>query len=78
MGKLINVGGKLAVLGVDIDNHLGPWHVMQPGSWSVPSIGDGGKTIGKTLCNKYAITNGYAADFAPQHKEMCPGCNERL
>lgn len=78
MGKLIQVGRKLAVLGVDIDDHLGPWHIMQPGTWAVPALDDAGKTIGRTLCGRYAITNGYAADFAPSHQELCVGCNERL
>jgi hypothetical protein len=78
MGKLIQVGRKLAVLGVDPDYPLGPWHVMEPGRFNVPAIGDAGKTIGTTLCRRHAITNGYAADFAPTHQEMCPACRERL
>lgn len=78
MGKLISVGRKLAVLGVDIDQPLGPWHVMKPGSFNVPQIGDNGKSIGTTLCKKFAITNGYASDFAPQHQELCSGCREQL
>jgi hypothetical protein len=78
VGKLIQVGGKLAVLGVDMDNHLGPWHIMRPGGFSVPAIGDGGKSIGSTLCKRHAITNGYASDFAPSHQQLCPACHEQL
>ena len=77
MGKLIQVGRKLAVLGVDIDNWTGPWHIMAPGAFAVPQLGDN-KTIGTTLCRRHAITNGYAADFAPSHQELCPACRERL
>lgn len=78
MGKLIQVGGRLAVLGVDEANPLGPWHIMEPGRFAVPQVGDAGKTIGTTLCRHHAITNGYAADFAPTHQELCPACRERL
>lgn len=77
MGKLIEVGRKLAVLGVDIDNFAGPWHIMKPGAFNVPQLGEN-KTIGTTLCHRFAITNGYASDFAPQHQELCPACRERL
>lgn len=77
MGKLIAVGGKLAVLGVDMQNFAGPWHIMRPGGFDVPSLGDN-KTIGTTLCRKNAITNGYASDFAPKHQTLCPACRERL
>lgn len=78
MGKLIVVGRKLAVLGVDLDNWAGPWHIMRPGGYNVPQVGDFGKTIGSTLCGKHAITNGYSADFAPEGQALCPGCRERL
>lgn len=78
MGKLLQVGRRLAVLGVDPNNPLGPWHIMQPGRFAVPQVGDHGKTIGMTLCGAAAITNGYAADFAPAHQETCPACRERL
>jgi hypothetical protein len=78
MGKLIEVGRKLAVLGVDPERPMGPWHIMQPGTYGVPQVGDDGKTIGTTLCRRFAITNGYAADFAPTHQELCPACHERL
>jgi hypothetical protein len=78
MGKLIMVGRKLAVLGVDQENPLRPWHIMQPGRHAIPQVGDAGKTIGTTLCGRWAITNGYAADFAPQGQELCPACSERV
>ena len=77
MGKLIVVGRKLAVLGVDQHDPLGPWHVMKPGAYSIPTLGDN-KTIGTALCGRWAITNGYASDFAPEHQNLCPGCSERL
>jgi hypothetical protein len=78
MGQLITVGRKLAVLGVDIDNPLGAWHIVQPGSYTVPQVGDAGKTIGRSLCNMHVVTNGYAADFKPAVGSMCPKCGERL
>lgn len=78
MGKLIQVGRKLAVLGVDEANPLGPWHIMQPGRFAIPQIGDAGKTIGTSLCKRPAITNGYAADFTPPHQDLCPACAERI
>lgn len=74
MGKLLKVGGRLAVLGVDPDRPMGSWHVMRPGTWSVPAIGDGGKTYGRAHCGLLAVTNGYAADFVPPAGQMCPAC----
>lgn len=78
MGKLISVGMKLAVLGVDFNTPLGPWHIMKPGGYQVPQVGDNGLTLGTTLCGSVAVTNGYAADFAPSHQELCQACSERL
>jgi hypothetical protein len=78
MGQLITVGRKLAVLGVDPNAPLGAWHIVQPGSYAVPQVGDAGKTIGRSLCNTHVITNGYAADFVPPIGSMCPACGERL
>lgn len=78
MGKLITVGFKLAVLGVDVNDLTSPWHIMKPGAFNVPSIGDKGLTIGTTLCGIYAYTNGYAADHAPGNNDLCPACSERL
>lgn len=78
MGKLLVVGRRLAVLGVDPDNPGGAWHVMRPGRFAVPQIGDAGKTIGHTMCGRAAITNGYAADFAPEGQALCPGCAEQM
>lgn len=77
MGGLVSVGGRLAVVGVDLDDHGGPWHIMKPGGFHVPQLGDD-KTIGTALCGRYAVTNGYAADFGPQHQRFCPACLERL
>lgn len=77
MAKLLRVGRRLAVLGVDIDRPTGPWHIVKPGSFT-PALGaDHGKTIGTSLCGRYAITNGYAADFTPPDGALCPACSER-
>lgn len=78
MGKLIQVGRKLAVLGVDLDRPQDAWHIMKPGAYNVPQVGEFGKTIGTTLCGIYAFTNGYAADFTPQGQSLCPACSERI
>jgi len=78
MGKLIQVGGKLAVLGVDMNSPMGAWHIMRPGGFNVPQIGDQGKTIGSALCGRHVLTNGYASDVTPEAGELCPACNERL
>lgn len=78
MGKLIQVGHKCAVLGVDPDDMMGAWHILTPGTFSVPTVGDGMKTIGRALCHKYVITNGYAADFVPPGDSLCAACRERL
>lgn len=77
MGKLVQVGGRLAVLGVDLNNWAGPWHIMKPGAFNVPQLGEN-KTIGTTMCGRHAITNGYAADFSPKHQKFCPACRERV
>ena len=78
MGKLLQVGRRLAVLGVDPDAPLGAWHVMRPGRFAVPQVGDAGKTIGLAFCGRAAITNGYAADFAPEGQALCPACREQM
>jgi hypothetical protein len=77
MGKLITVGRKLAVLGVDNDDPTGPWHILKPGTFGAPLIGDT-QTVGTALCGRWVITNGYAADFAPSHQDLCGACSERL
>ncbi len=77
MGKLITVGRKLAVLGIDNNDPTGPWHILTPGKFGVPLIGDS-LTVGTSLCGRWVLTNGYAADFAPTHQDLCVACRERL
>lgn len=76
MARLIKVGMRLAVLGVDIDNPARPWHIAKPGSFNAPLLEDMGKTVGTSLCNRRCITNGYAADFVPG--DLCPACREQI
>lgn len=83
--KLIRVGGKLAVLGVE-DGPLSMtwWHVARPGSYAAPQGISGTEcqgddlVYGKALCGRTIVTNGYAADFAPPDGLLCPGCREQL
>ena len=77
MGKLITVGNRLAILGIDNNDPTGPWHILKPGSFPVPLVGDS-TTVGTSLCNRYVITNGYCSDFAPADGDLCPACSERL
>lgn len=76
MSKLLTVGRKLAVLGVDMDDHGKPWHVVRPGSFTSALGSDYGKTIGRSMCGRFVITNGYASDFAPKGTGLCPACAE--
>lgn len=83
--QLIRVGGKLAVLGVeDGPRAMGWWHVARPGSWDPPKDSSGiapdggGLTYAKALCNKYIVTNGYAADWRPPPGSLCPACAEQI
>lgn len=78
MGKLLTVGRRLAVLGVIAEDLGGPWHVMKPGRHAIPQVGDAGKTVGVTMCKRWAITNGYSADFAPPDGQLCPACREQM
>lgn len=83
--KLLRVGGRLAVLGVE-DNAraMGWWHVARPGSWSPPAGSSGiepggaGLTYARALCGRFVVTNGYAADWRPPDGVLCPACAERL
>lgn len=77
MGKLVTVGFKLAVLGVDEADPLSPWHVVRPGSYQVPTIGEA-ITHARALCGRIVVSNGYAADFVPGPVERCPACWEQL
>jgi len=83
--KLIRVGGKLAVLGVEDGlRAMGRWHVARPGTWSAPQGLSGTPcqgddlTYGKALCGRRIVTNGYAADWRPPDGLLCPACGEQL
>lgn len=84
--KLIRVGGKLAVLGVE-DRPLAAmdkWHVVRPGTHGIPQGLSGTAcegddlTYGKSMCGLRVVTNGYAADFRPPDGALCPACAEQL
>ncbi len=83
--KLLRVGGRLAVLGVEDGlRAMGAWHVARPGTWSAPQGLSGTACEGddltraKALCGRVIVTNGYAADWRPPDGLLCPGCREQL
>src|SRR5580765_3000088 len=84
--KLLRVGGKLAVLGVEDGRRaMGWWHVARPGTYGAPQGNsweadqEGANLVyGRSLCNRTIVTNGYAADWRPPDGALCPGCKERL
>ena len=83
--KLLRVGGKLAVLGVEDGRRaMGWWHVAQPGTFGAPQGLSGTEcqgadlVYGKALCGRTIVTNGYAADWRPPDGVLCPGCREQL
>lgn len=84
--KLLRVGGRLAVLGVEDGPGAvtSPWHVARPGTWSQPQGLSGTECQGddlsyaKALCGRRIVVNGYAADFCPPPGALCPGCREQL
>lgn len=80
--KLIRVGGKLAVLGVDPTSKAaatGWWHIASPGSWDAPQENTGHQlTYARSLCRRVIVSNGYASDFRPAGNVLCPACRERL
>lgn len=84
--KLLKVGRKLAVLGIATDPagavwDSTKWHIMNPGSYSVPQIGgvhNHGLSVGRTLCGFFAWTNGYASDHRPPEGALCQACAERV
>lgn len=86
LSQLIRVGGKLAVLGVeDSARAMGWWHVARPGSWSPPPGNSWGPdqeganlTYARSLCGRFIVTNGYAADWRPPPGTLCPACAERI
>jgi hypothetical protein len=83
--KLLRVGGKLAVLGVEDGRRaMGWWHVARPGTWATPQGLSGTAcegddlTYAKALCGRAIVTNGYAADWRPPDGTLCPACREQL
>lgn len=83
--KLLRVGGKLAVLGVEDGRRaMGWWHVARPGTWDAPQGLSGTPCEGddlvhaKALCGRIVVTNGYAADWRPPDGVLCPACKEQL
>lgn len=80
--KLMMIGRKLAVLGVAAPvaganpKSLEWWHLMRPGSYSIPQVGDK-LTFGTALCGRRVLTNGYASDFTPPDGAICPSCAEQ-
>lgn len=79
---MIRVGGKLAVLGVDPTSKASAttwWHIASPGTWDPPKDNSGtGLTNATALCRRLIVTNGYASDFRPADRVICPACRERL
>ncbi len=83
--KLLRVGGKLAVLGVEDGlRAMGWWHVARPGTYAAPQGLSGTECQGadlvyaKALCGLMIVTNGYAADWRPADGVLCPACREQL
>lgn len=76
--RLVKIGGKLAVLGVDRQNPR-LWHFLRPGSWDAPQT-QSNETLahGKALCGKLVESNGYASDFVPAEGSWCPACKAQL
>lgn len=80
--KCLRYGMRLAILGVldgaTTNEEMRWWHVVRPGSYSMPGLTDQGLTWGKSVCGRIIITNGYAADFAPPNGSLCPACAEQM
>jgi hypothetical protein len=83
--KLLRVGGKLAVLGVEDGRRaMGWWHVARPGTWGAPQGLSGTQCEGddlthaKALCGLTVVTNGYAVDWRPPDGTLCPACREQM
>jgi hypothetical protein len=83
--KLIRVGHRLAVLGVeDGPAAMGWWHVAVPGTWNTPQGLSGTACEGDdlayatSLCRRRIATNGYAADWRPPDGVLCPSCREQI
>ena len=81
--RLRRVGGKLAVYGVvekGNERELAEWHIVNPGTFTVPQIaahpgyGSWGLAHGRALCGKAIVTNGHAADHTPPERSLCKRC----
>ena len=78
--QLLRTGRRLAVLGVKegvTGNEMRWWHVVRPGSYSIPQVGTD-LTRGRSYCGYWVVTNGYAADFRPGLGVLCPACAEQI
>lgn len=77
--KLLRTGGRLAVLGV-VEHDPRLWHICRAGI-SLPILDSGGGDglrVGRSLCDRDVVTNGYAADFKPPDGALCAACAERV
>jgi len=74
--KLLMVGGKLAVFGVDTTGDPRWWHILRPGRFNVPVLGES-LSVGTSVCGRNVTTNGYPQDFTPTG-DLCPACRGQL
>ena len=78
--KLLREGRKLAVLGC-APGDLDKWHIVRPGSYSIPQLsgeaGTPGLTVARSLCGLYVYSNAYPPDWRPPEGSLCPACAER-
>jgi hypothetical protein len=73
--RLLMVGGKLAVFGVDMEEPQW-WHILRPGRFNVPVLGEK-LSVGTSVCGRNVTTNGYSLDFTPTG-DLCPACRAQL
>lgn len=78
--RLIKRGGRLVALGA-VANDPRRWHVIAGGVSAPvlgPATGGDGLRIGRALCGREVMTNGYPADFRPPESQLCSACSERI